>query len=85
MMRLRVPHVAPLSRIPRPCAEDDARPFYDMTNSVFYLLAKGRRTEYIQNKLVISSHTVKTHTYNIYKKLGVKNREELLDLVEESE
>ncbi len=49
---------------------------------VFMLLAKGRGTEHIQNKLGISSHTVKTHTYNIYKKLGVKNREELLDLVE---
>ncbi|MDO5801728.1 MAG: helix-turn-helix transcriptional regulator [Coriobacteriia bacterium] len=50
---------------------------------VFLLLAKGRGTEHIQNKLGISSHTVKTHTYNIYKKLGVKNREELLDLIEE--
>ena len=49
---------------------------------VFMLLAKGRGTEHIQNKLGISSHTVKTHTYNVYKKLGVKNREELLDLVE---
>ena len=49
---------------------------------VFLLLAKGRGTEHIQNKLGISSHTVKTHTYNVYKKLGVKNREELLDLVE---
>lgn len=49
---------------------------------VFMLLAKGRGTERIQNKLGISSHTVKTHTYNVYKKLGVKNREELLDLVE---
>lgn len=49
---------------------------------IFLLLAKGRGTEHIQNKLGISSHTVKTHTYNIYKKLGVKNREELLDLIE---
>ena len=49
---------------------------------VFMLLAKGRGTERIRSKLGISNHTVKTHTYNVYKKLGVKNREELLDLVE---
>lgn len=49
---------------------------------VFMLLAKGRGTEYIQNKLGISSHTVKTHTYNIYHKMGIGSREELLDAVE---
>lgn len=46
------------------------------------LLAKGRGTEYIQNKLGISSHTIKTHTYNIYHKVGIDSREELLDAVE---
>lgn len=49
---------------------------------VFILLAKGRGTEHIQNKLGISGHTVKTHTYNIYHKMGIGSREELLNAVE---
>lgn len=49
---------------------------------VFMLLAKGRGVEHIQNKLCISSHTVKTHVYNIYRKMGIGSREELLDAVE---
>lgn len=49
---------------------------------VFMLLAKGRGIEHIQNKLCISSHTVKTHTYNIYRKMGISSREELLDAIE---
>ena len=49
---------------------------------VFFLMAKGRVIEHIQNKLYISSHTVKTHTYNIYKKMGIGSREELLDAIE---
>ena len=50
---------------------------------VFYYLAKGRGIEHIQNKLFISSHTVKTHTYNIYRKMNVGSREELLDIIED--
>ena len=49
---------------------------------MFDLLAKGRSTAYIQDKLYISPHTVKSHTYKIYRKLGVSSREELLTLVE---
>lgn len=49
---------------------------------VFMLLAKGRGVEHIQNKLFISGHTVKTHIYNIYKKMGINSREELLDAIE---
>lgn len=65
------------------CAEiAEASKLSARETEVFMLLAKGRGTEHIQNKLGISSHTVKTHTYNVYKKLGVRNREELLDLVE---
>lgn len=50
---------------------------------VFMLLAKGRNAEYIQNALFISNHTVKTHIYNIYRKLDVHSLQELLDLVDE--
>ena len=49
---------------------------------VFMLLAKGRGIEHIQNKLCISGHTVKTHIYNIYRKMGIGSREELLDAIE---
>lgn len=51
---------------------------------VFMLLAKGRGIEHIQGKLNISGHTVKSHVYNIYRKMGINSREELLDLVESS-
>lgn len=49
---------------------------------VFMLLAKGRGIEHIQGKLCISGHTVKSHVYNIYRKMGINSREELLDAVE---
>ena len=49
---------------------------------VFSLLAKGRDTAYIQEKLFISSGTVCSHRDRIYRKLGVHSRQELLDLVE---
>lgn len=59
---------------------------YDLSTreiEVFALLARGRGTTYIQEKLFISPHTVKTHVYKIYRKLGINSREELITLVEE--
>lgn len=52
---------------------------------VFMLLAKGRGIEHIQGKLCISGHTVKSHIYNIYRKMGIGSREELLDAVENAQ
>ena len=49
---------------------------------VMILLAKGRDAEYIQNALVISNHTVKTHRCHIYSKLDIHSQQELLDLIE---
>lgn len=49
---------------------------------VLSLLAKGRNTEYIQKELSVSSHTVKAHVYNIYRKLGIHSRHELMDIIE---
>lgn len=45
-------------------------------------LAKGRNAAYIQERLVVSPHTVKSHVYNIYKKLGVHSQQQLIDLVD---
>lgn len=50
---------------------------------IFLMIAKGRNAEYVQQKLVISTHTAKTHIANIYHKLGIHSAQELLDLVEE--
>ena len=49
---------------------------------VFMLLTKGHNASYIERKLVISNHTVKSHTYSIYQKAGVHSRQELIEKVE---
>ncbi|MDR0500984.1 MAG: helix-turn-helix transcriptional regulator [Coriobacteriales bacterium] len=50
---------------------------------VLELLSKGRNTVYVQEKLVISHYTAKAHINNIYQKLGIHSRQELLDLIEQ--
>lgn len=49
---------------------------------VFALIARGRNLPYMSEALFISKNTVRTHLKNIYQKLGVHDRQELLDLVE---
>lgn len=46
-------------------------------------LAKGRNNAYLQDKFVISSHTAKSHIYNIYRKLDIHSQQKLMDFVEE--
>lgn len=38
------------------------------------LLAEGNSTEHIANALKVSPHTVKTHIYNLFRKIHVTNR-----------
>jgi LuxR family transcriptional regulator of csgAB operon len=38
------------------------------------MIAAGAANAHIADKLCISSHTVKTHIYNIFKKINVPNR-----------
>lgn len=49
---------------------------------VLGLLARGRTVKYIGEDLHIAPGTVKHHISNLYRKLGVLDRQELLDLIE---
>lgn len=49
---------------------------------VFTMLARGRSYKHISDELYISVHTVKTHVYHIYQKLGIHSQQELIDMVE---
>lgn len=48
---------------------------------IFCLLAQGRTRSVIQEELVLSDSTVKTHITHIYAKLEVVDRQEMMDLV----
>ena len=41
---------------------------------ILFLMASGCRNKEVASKLNISTHTVKTHIYNIYKKINVESR-----------
>lgn len=47
------------------------------------LLAHGRNTAAIQDRMVVSRSTAKTHIRNTYAKLGVHAQQDLIDLVEQ--
>jgi len=51
---------------------------------IIRLLLKGKSNKEIEDELFISIHTVRNHVYNIYQKLGVKNRVELVNLIHNS-
>lgn len=48
---------------------------------ILNLLLKGKSNKEIEDALYISIHTVKNHIYSIYKKLGVKNRYQLVHFI----
>jgi len=47
---------------------------------IIQLLLKGKSNREIEEKLFISLHTVKNHLYNIYQKLKIENRHQLMAL-----
>lgn len=51
---------------------------------VMRILLKGRDAKYIMDTFYISQSTAKTHIYNIYRKLDVHSRQELMDLVDDT-
>ncbi|MDE8704019.1 helix-turn-helix transcriptional regulator [Adlercreutzia equolifaciens] len=52
---------------------------------VLQLLARGRTASVIQERLVLSHNTVKSHLRHIYSKLGVHSQQQLIDLVDRVE
>ncbi|MEC4184941.1 helix-turn-helix transcriptional regulator [Adlercreutzia sp. R21] len=52
---------------------------------VFGYLARGRNVRFIEEELVVSYNTVKTHVSHIYAKLGVHSHQELINLVEQGD
>ena len=52
----------------------------DREREVVFLLLKGKSNKEIEDMLFISLGTVKNHIYNIFKKLKVKNRVQLITL-----
>lgn len=52
-------------------------------SDILKFLAKGRNAAYIQEKLTISPHTVKSHIYNIYRKLDIHSQQKLMDFIED--
>jgi DNA-binding CsgD family transcriptional regulator len=52
---------------------------------VLVILAKGRSITFVADELYIAKSTATTHARSIYRKLGVHNRQELLDCIEKSE
>jgi len=45
------------------------------------LILDGKSNKEIEAALFISYHTVKNHVYNLYKKLEIKNRYELVHFI----
>lgn len=52
---------------------------------LFALMARGKNRQAIAEQLFISEGTVKVHTRNIYQKMGIHSRQDLINLVEKTE
>lgn len=49
---------------------------------IFHLLSRGRSATVIARELGISVYTVKSHTYNVYRKLDIEAQQDLIDRVQ---
>ncbi len=74
-------------KIHRPFQDSDLENFYNVhkisnrEKEIIDLILDGMSNADIEKALYISPHTVKNHIYNIYQKLGVKNRVQILNLI----
>ena len=49
---------------------------------ILKLVLNGKNNKQIEQELFISYHTVKNHIYNIFQKLGISNRYQLISLID---
>jgi len=88
-LTLAVYRTARKARVTRDDYEERLRKFFEKygitsrEEEILRLILKGMSNREIEKKLFISENTVRNHVYNIYQKLGVKNRLELINLVRE--
>lgn len=73
---------APASLEERCASIGKARGLTEREQEIFEYLARGRNVRFIQEALVVSYNTVKTHVSHIYAKLDVHSHQELINLVE---
>jgi DNA-binding CsgD family transcriptional regulator len=52
---------------------------------ILNLMIDGKSYKQMEQALHISIHTVKSHAYNLYRKLKVKNRHQLIHLISTSQ
>lgn len=70
----------------QPESEVDLALFFSKYNisrreqEIVHLILEGKSNKDIENELYISLRTVKNHIYNIYKKLGIKSRWQLINM-----
>jgi ligand-binding sensor domain-containing protein/DNA-binding CsgD family transcriptional regulator len=57
----------------------------DREQEIIKLILEGKSNRNIEEKLYISPHTVKNHVYNIYQKLNINNRGQLINLFRDSQ
>jgi DNA-binding CsgD family transcriptional regulator len=57
--------------------------FTQREKEIFLLMLEGKSNQDIKNKLFLSIKTVKNHVYNIYKKMGINNRTQLLAFLQD--
>jgi DNA-binding CsgD family transcriptional regulator len=62
------------NKIREPSPEENRVALTKRENEVLTMVAVGASNEDIADRLCISPHTVKTHVYNIFKKIDVPNR-----------
>ena len=69
-----------LESFKRPSVTEDIHLLTNKEGEMLGLLAKGLRYKEIADKLCISSATVRTHIYNIYQKLHVQSKAEVISM-----